>query len=230
MNKRRYSRDVTISGVWLWHPSPSKYCCIYRPPAPSLPRWWKSTVRVQWGGGGGAALIFVLVISLCVESGQSWRYVVVSYSLGVPGLIPAKSKSMATTYTTGNAGTPCSKTNFMQIAKYIYWITSLYCRVSSETTETGAETSFGTIQTRRLFRLFRFNIKTGSFGVSKQPKQTKDQPKQQEICSNINLFNSPCTFKRKERIRTCADDNEIGSGRPKIRIRNTAIFLAFSCF
>jgi hypothetical protein len=37
-------------------------------------------------------------------------------------------------------------------------------------------------KTRRLFRLFRFNIKTGSFGVSKQPKQTKDQPKQQQIC------------------------------------------------
>jgi hypothetical protein len=37
-------------------------------------------------------------------------------------------------------------------------------------------------ETRRLFRLVRFNIKTGSFGVSKQPKQTKDQPKQQQIC------------------------------------------------
>ncbi len=31
-------------------------------------------------------------------------------------------------------------------------------------------------------RLFRFNIETGSFGVLKQPKQTKDQPKQQQIC------------------------------------------------
>jgi hypothetical protein len=37
-------------------------------------------------------------------------------------------------------------------------------------------------KTRRVFRLFRFNIKTGSFCVSKQPKQTKDQPKQQQIC------------------------------------------------
>jgi hypothetical protein len=37
-------------------------------------------------------------------------------------------------------------------------------------------------ETRRLFRLFRFNIKTGSFVVPKQPKQTKDQPKQQQIC------------------------------------------------
>jgi hypothetical protein len=32
--------------------------------------------------------------------------------------------------------------------------------------------------------LFRFNIETGSFGVSKQPKQ-------QQIFLNINLFNSP---------------------------------------
>jgi hypothetical protein len=46
-------------------------------------------------------------------------------------------------------------------------------------------------KTRRLLRLFRFNIKTGSFGVSKQLKQTKDQPKRQQICSNINLFNTP---------------------------------------
>ncbi len=37
-------------------------------------------------------------------------------------------------------------------------------------------------ETRRLFRLFRFNIETGSFGISKQPKQPKDQPKQQQIC------------------------------------------------
>ncbi len=54
-------------------------------------------------------------------------------------------------------------------------------------------------ETRRLFRLFRCNIKTGSFGVSKLPKQTKDQPKQQQICSNINLFISPshkfCLFR-----------------------------------
>jgi hypothetical protein len=46
-------------------------------------------------------------------------------------------------------------------------------------------------KTRHLFRLFRFNIKTGSFDVSKQLKQTKDQPKQQQICLNINFFNSP---------------------------------------
>ncbi len=37
-------------------------------------------------------------------------------------------------------------------------------------------------ETRLLFRLFRFNIETGSFGVSKQPKQTKDQQKEHQIC------------------------------------------------
>jgi hypothetical protein len=37
-------------------------------------------------------------------------------------------------------------------------------------------------ETRHLFWLFRFNIETGNFGVSKQPKQTKDQPKKQQIC------------------------------------------------
>ncbi len=54
-------------------------------------------------------------------------------------------------------------------------------------------------ETRRLFRLFRFKIKTGSFGVSKQPKQTKDKLKQQQICWNINVFNYPyhefCLFR-----------------------------------
>ncbi len=66
-----------------------------------------------------------------------------------------------------------------------------------------SETSFGSKQpklepklvsalseTRRLFRLFRFNIETGSFSISKQPKQTKDKPKQQQTCYNIHLFNS----------------------------------------
>jgi hypothetical protein len=37
-------------------------------------------------------------------------------------------------------------------------------------------------KTRRLFRLIRFNIETGSFSVLKQPKQTKDQLEQQQIC------------------------------------------------
>jgi hypothetical protein len=37
-------------------------------------------------------------------------------------------------------------------------------------------------ETRRLFRLFCINTETESFGVSKQPKKTKDQPKQPKIC------------------------------------------------
>jgi hypothetical protein len=35
-------------------------------------------------------------------------------------------------------------------------------------------------ETRRLFRLFRFNIETAWFGVSIEPKQTKYEPKQTE--------------------------------------------------
>jgi hypothetical protein len=41
-------------------------------------------------------------------------------------------------------------------------------------------------ETKRLFRLFRFYTETVSFGVSIEPKQTVDQPKQTEmkaICS-----------------------------------------------
>jgi hypothetical protein len=34
---------------------------------------------------------------------------------------------------------------------------------------------------KRLFRLFRFYTKTASFGVSIEPKQTEDQPKQREM-------------------------------------------------
>jgi hypothetical protein len=33
-------------------------------------------------------------------------------------------------------------------------------------------------ETKRLFRLFRFNTKTESFNVSIEPKQAEDQPKQ----------------------------------------------------
>jgi hypothetical protein len=40
--------------------------------------------------------------------------------------------------------------------------------------------------------LFRFNIETGSFGVLKQSKQTKDQPKQQKIVK-ISTFLIPHT-------------------------------------
>jgi hypothetical protein len=43
--------------------------------------------------------------------------------------------------------------------------------------------------------LFRFNIETGSFSVSKQLKQTKDQPEQQQICLTINV---PLIWKVRE--------------------------------
>jgi len=39
-------------------------------------------------------------------------------------------------------------------------------------------------ETKRLFRLFRFYIETASFGVSIEPKQTEDQPKQTETKRN----------------------------------------------
>ncbi len=64
----------------------------------------------------------------------------------------------------------------------------LHSRVSSETSFVSKQPKLelklvsALSKTRRLFQLFRFNIKTGSFGVSKQLKQTKDEPKQQEIC------------------------------------------------
>jgi hypothetical protein len=48
-------------------------------------------------------------------------------------------------------------------------------------------------ETRRLFRLCRFNIETWSFGVSKQLKQTKDQLKQQQIVK-ISTFLIPHTI------------------------------------
>ncbi len=45
-------------------------------------------------------------------------------------------------------------------------------------------------ETKRLFRLFRSNTETASFGVSIEPKQTDDQPKQTEnlIHFKIGLF------------------------------------------
>jgi hypothetical protein len=49
-------------------------------------------------------------------------------------------------------------------------------RVSSETSFVSKQPKLVSAlsETRRLFQLFRFNIETGSFGVSKQPKHTKD--------------------------------------------------------
>ncbi len=49
---------------------------------------------------------------------------------------------------------------------------------------------------RHLFQLFCYNFKTGSFSVSKQPKQTKDRLNQQQNYQNINqiphTINSVC--------------------------------------
>ncbi len=39
-------------------------------------------------------------------------------------------------------------------------------------------------ETKRLFRLFRFYTETASFGVSIEPKQPEDQPKQTETNEN----------------------------------------------
>ncbi len=63
-----------------------------------------------------------------------------------------------------------------------------WIRVSSETSFVSKQPKLepklvsALAETRHLFWLFRFNIKTGSFAVLKQPKQTKDQPQQQQIC------------------------------------------------
>jgi hypothetical protein len=67
----------------------------------------------------------------------------------------------------------------------------------SGTTKVSFETSFDAKQpklepklvsalseTKRLFRLFRFFTETASFGVSIEPKQTEDQPKQTETKRN----------------------------------------------
>jgi hypothetical protein len=43
-------------------------------------------------------------------------------------------------------------------------------------------------ETKHLFRLFRFYTETASFGVSIEPKQTEDQPKQTETNGNATLF------------------------------------------
>jgi hypothetical protein len=44
-----------------------------------------------------------------------------------------------------------------------------------------------------LFWLFRFNIETGSFGVSKQPKQTKDNQNSSKFVK-ISTFSIPHTI------------------------------------
>jgi hypothetical protein len=78
-----------------------------------------------------------------------------------------------------------NKPIFFFLSESIFLARSIPGRVSSETSFISEQPKLepklisALSKTRRLFRLFRFNIKTGSFGVS---KQTKDQPKQQQIC------------------------------------------------
>jgi hypothetical protein len=49
-------------------------------------------------------------------------------------------------------------------------------------------------ETKRLFRLFRFYTETASFGVSIEPKQTEDQPKQTETNENERYMKNVETF------------------------------------
>ncbi len=42
-------------------------------------------------------------------------------------------------------------------------------------------------ETKRLFRLFRSYTETASFGVSIEPKQTEDQPKQTENSKHFKI-------------------------------------------
>jgi hypothetical protein len=43
-------------------------------------------------------------------------------------------------------------------------------------------------ETKRFFRLFRFYTETASFGVSIEPKQTEDKPKQTETKRNKKQY------------------------------------------
>ncbi len=51
-------------------------------------------------------------------------------------------------------------------------------------------------ETQRLFRLFRFYTETESFGVSIEPKQTKDKPKQFNREHILQLFTENLWFFR----------------------------------
>jgi len=64
------------------------------------------------------------------------------------------------------------------------WFGLVYSRVSFETSFDSKQPKLepklvsALSETKRLFRLFRFNTETESFDVSIEPKQTEDQPKQ----------------------------------------------------
>jgi hypothetical protein len=87
-------------------------------------------------------------------------------------------------------------------------------RVSSETSLVSKQPKLVSAlsETRRLFRLFRFNIETGSFGVLKQPKQTKDQPKQQQFVK-ISTFLIPHTLSSV--CSSCFDTGPKHQNKPK---------------
>jgi hypothetical protein len=50
-------------------------------------------------------------------------------------------------------------------------------------------------ETKRSFRLFRFYLETASFGVSIEPNQTENKPKQTETKGELGEFseNKQCT-------------------------------------
>jgi hypothetical protein len=61
-------------------------------------------------------------------------------------------------------------------------------------------------ETKRLFRLFRFYTETASFGVSIEPKQTEDQPKQTE--TNRNESNRKNILDRGSQAECSKDGRE----------------------
>ncbi len=91
-------------------------------------------------------------------------------------------------------------------------------RVSSETSFVSKQLKLepelvsALFETRRLFRLFRFNSKTGSFGVSKQPKQRKTNQNSSKF-GKISIFLIPHTISSVcFRISTFLIPHTISSG------------------
>jgi hypothetical protein len=67
-------------------------------------------------------------------------------------------------------------------------------------------------ETRRLLRLFRFNIETGSFGVSKQPKQQKTSRNSSKFVK-ISTFLIPHTISSV--CFSCFDTGQKHRNKPK---------------
>jgi hypothetical protein len=92
-------------------------------------------------------------------------------------------------------------------------------------------------ETKRLFRLFRFSTETGSFGISIEPKQTEEQPKQCDrehilvfFSQNLGLFR----FKIPKQTEIfCFWFNETTETKPKqimfrfVSVRTENIFVLF---